>query len=96
MHTAWTPPRKWIFGAATLLGLFSTLQAYRLTTLNWSREATFFDLLILNLVYWYVPAALTPTFFRLGDYVHRKSSHWLRALAVHAATALSFSLVHVV
>ena len=97
MHKAWTPPLRWIFGAATLLGIFSTLQAYRLTTLNlWSSDATFFDLLILNLVYWYVPAILTPTFFRLGDYVHRTSNHWLRALAVHAATALTFSVVHVV
>ena len=30
MQKAWTPPVRLVFGAATLLGIFSTLQAYRL------------------------------------------------------------------
>ena len=34
MQTLWTPPARWVFGVATVLSLFSTLQAYRLSTLN--------------------------------------------------------------
>ena len=34
MQKAWTPPARWVFGAATLLGVFSTLQSYRLSTLT--------------------------------------------------------------
>jgi hypothetical protein len=34
MQTVWTPPVRLVVGAATLLGIFSTLQAYRLTTLS--------------------------------------------------------------
>ena len=34
MQSTWTPPLRWVFAAATVLGFFSTLQAYRLTTLN--------------------------------------------------------------
>jgi signal transduction histidine kinase len=96
MHKAWTPPLSWIFGAATLLGFFSALQSYRLSTLNLRPgDVAFWEILILNLVYWYVPASLTPTFFRLADRVRRTSTHWMRPLAVHAATAIAFSVIHV-
>ncbi|HSC27348.1 MAG TPA: histidine kinase [Vicinamibacterales bacterium] len=96
MRKAWTPPVHWIFGAATLLGLFSTLQAYRLTTLN-LRVPVDVDvgrLLILNLAYWYVPAALTPTIFRLADRFRLDSIRWGRALLVHALAAGGFSILH--
>ena len=56
MHTAWTPPLRWVFSAATLLGLFSTLQAYRLTALN-SHDPELGYLLVLNLALWYIHAA---------------------------------------
>jgi two-component system, LytTR family, sensor kinase len=95
MHKPWTPPFKWIFGVATILGFFSALQAYRLSTLNiWPPEVRFSDLLILNLAYWYVPASLTPSFFRLAHYLRRRSDRWLTSIAVHAMTAMAFSVVH--
>ena len=59
MRTSWTPPYRWVFGVATVLGLFSTLQAYRLTELNFY-EPKLAQLLVLNLSLWYIPAALTP------------------------------------
>ena len=98
MERGWAPPARWIFAAATLLGLFSTLQAYRLTSLDVTRPSplTVYQLLALNLTYWYVPATLTPTIFRLAARFRLDSAHWLRSLAIHALSAWTFSLVHAV
>ena len=62
MRKVWTPPWPWVFGAATAFGLFSFLQAYRLTLLN-SKPGMTIDagkLLILNLALWYLPAIMMP------------------------------------
>ena len=63
MQKAWTPPARFVFGAATLLGVFSTLQSYRMNVLNVSDPMPFdiWRTLALNLWYWYVPATLTST-----------------------------------
>jgi two-component system LytT family sensor kinase len=94
MQRPWMPPARWIFVTATLLGLFSTLQAYRLSTLNMKPmdiQAT--DLLVLNLAYWYVPALLLPTIFRLAYRFRLDSVSW-HPLGLHGAAAFSFSIVH--
>ena len=60
---------RWVFLVATLLGLFSTAQAYRLTTLNPKAHVDGIEigsLLILNLTLWYVPAALMAPIFRIA------------------------------
>jgi two-component system, LytTR family, sensor kinase len=95
MQKPWTPPVRWVFGAATLLGLFSTAQAYRLTTLT-SKDPMNVEvgsLLVLNLAFWYVPAALASVIFRLA---HRFRVDQLRpaAIAVHACAALVFTIIH--
>ena len=95
MIRPWMPPARWIFGVATLLGLSSTLQAYRLTTLNLKPpDVAFTDLLFLNLVYWYIPAALTRPIFRLAHRLRIADGHWLRAVTLHAVAALTYSVVH--
>lgn len=97
MQKVWTPPLAWVFGGATLLGLFSTLQAYRLTTLNLKPpDIAISDLLVLNLALWYVPAALTPTIFRLASRFRVDAETWLRGLAMHFLAAVAFSAVHVI
>jgi LytS/YehU family sensor histidine kinase len=85
-----------VFAVATVLGFFSTLQAYRLTTLNlrYPMDIEVGKLLLLNLLYWYVPASLSPIIFRLGQRFRIDSSRWGRALAVHALAACSYSVVH--
>ena len=96
MQKAWTPPLRWVFAAATPLVVFSTLQAYRLSTLT-PRGTTDVEvgrLFLLNAAYWYVPAILTPTFFRLAHYFRLDGARWLRALGVHLIAALGFSVVH--
>src|SRR5262245_40304349 len=97
MQKAWTPPVRWVFVVATFLGVFSTLQAYRLMTLDMqkSMNVEVGKLLILNLAYWYVPAALAGVIFGLSHRFRLDTPRWPRALAVHAAAALSFSLFHV-
>ncbi len=96
MQKAWTPPARFVFGAATLLGVFSTLQVYRLSTLNISEQMNIdvWRLLALNLAYWYVPATLTSTIFRIARRFPLDAPGWPRALAVHAVVAIGFSIVH--
>src|SRR3954453_22026374 len=96
MQKVWTPPIRLVFGAATILGFFSTLQAYRLSTLNVSKgmPIEIGRLLLLNLALWYIAAAITPIVFRLSDRFQLEDGHRARALAVHAAAAVSFSVVH--
>src|SRR6185295_2148133 len=96
MPRVWTPPRRWVFAAATLLGVFSTLQSYRLNTLN-IKEPVDVDvtrLLVLNLAYWYAPAALTSVIFRIAQRFPFESARWMRSLAVHAGAAGTFTIVH--
>lgn len=86
---------RWVFGAATVLGLFSTLQAYRLATLT-SPDAAHIragSLLILNLTFWFIPAVLSPLIFRLVHHVRIDERRGM-ALAVHGGGALAFASVH--
>jgi two-component system, LytTR family, sensor kinase len=96
MQKTWTPPVRSVFIAATLLGLFSTLQAYRLTSLSAKdgMDVEVVHLLILNLAYWYVPAGLTLPIFRLAHRFRLDSNQWFRSLLVHAAAAAVFSVLH--
>ena len=94
MNRTWTPPFRWVFLAATALGLFSTLQAYRLSSLN-SHDPQVGYLLILNLSLWYIPAALTPIIFAITRR-YPASGNLPRLLAVHVSAALVLSCVHAV
>jgi two-component system, LytTR family, sensor kinase len=97
MQKVWRPPLRLIFGAATVLGFFSALQAYRLSTLNYKDGMTIEvgRLIILNLAYWYVPASITPVIFRLSDRLKLEAGQWTRVIGVHALAAASFSILHV-
>jgi two-component system LytT family sensor kinase len=96
MERAWTPPVRWVFLAATVLGLFSTLQAYRLTMLSMKNGASIEvgHLLILNLVFWYVPALLTSPVFRLAHKFRASAQNWVKPVLVHTLAAFVFSFVH--
>ncbi len=96
MQRAWTPPLRWVFAAATPFVLFSTLQAYRLTTLNLRApvDIEIGKLFLLNSAYWYVFAILTPTIFRLANRFRLDGPHWVRAAGTHMLFAVGFSVVH--
>ena len=88
---------RWVLFAATVLGLFSTAQGYRLTVLSPRARVEgieLWPLLALNLMLWYVPAALTPVIFWLSGRFRLDSTRWLRSLAVHTSAAFAFSIVH--
>ena len=95
MHKPWTPPLRWVFGAATLLGLFSTLQAYRLTALTSKdpMDIQVGNLLVLNLAFWFIPAAVAPFIFKLVQR-YRIDDQRVKAIVVHACAALIFTVVH--
>jgi two-component system LytT family sensor kinase len=98
MRKVWTPPWSWVFGAATAFGLFSFLQAYRLTLLN-SKPGMTIDagkLLILNLALWYLPAVMMPAIVSAARTFPFESGRRLRAIAAHTAGALLFSFAHLV
>ena len=97
MQKPWTPPLRWVFGAATLLGLFSTLQAYRLMALSRPdpSKIEISSLLVLNFAYWFIPAAVSPLIFRLVSR-YRIDEQRVTAIAVHACAALTFTAVHAV
>jgi two-component sensor histidine kinase len=95
MQKPWTPPLRWVFGAAALLGLFSTAQAYRLTALT-SKDPSQIELgplLVLNFAYWFIPAAIAPVIFRLVRRFPIDQGR-LKALGVHACAALLFTGIH--
>jgi signal transduction histidine kinase len=98
MSTVWTPPLRWIFGVATFLGIFSGLQSYRLWLLTidpkYASEAVLWRPIVLNLVYWYIPASLTKPIFRFAHRFPIDSDRWMRSLGAHAVAAFSLAFVH--
>jgi signal transduction histidine kinase len=88
---------RYVLAAATLLGVFSTLQVYRLNTLAMKAPMPdeFWRMLVRNLAYWYVPAALTSVIFRIAYRFPLDAPGWWRSLAAHAVAAVAFSIVHV-
>jgi len=97
MRKVWTPPWRWVFGVATALGVFSTLQAYRLTLVNLKPgeplEAGFtLKLTFLNLALWYVPALMMPAIVRVArQFPLDEAGRRGRAILVHITGALSFA-----
>ncbi len=84
-----------IFAAATLLGVFSSLLAWRLAT-SLGRPATYFrSLVFLNLSYWYLWALFTPAIVWLSQHFRFERQGLWRAFAVHVPAVLLFSLSHI-
>jgi two-component sensor histidine kinase len=85
-----------VFGVATALGLFSFLQAYRLTLINSKPGMTVEagKLIVLNLALWYVPALLMPAIVWAARRFPFDTGHKVRAVAAHSVGALMFAAVH--
>ena len=89
-------PAPLLFAIATAFGLSSALQSY------W-REALSHEpmmahavphVIVLNLVYWYVPAILSPAIMAFAVRHPLNRTSWLRQLPLHVVVALSYSVVH--
>lgn len=96
MRKVWTPPWPWVFGVATVLSLFSFVQAYRLTLINTKPGMTIEagKLLVLNLALWYIPALLIPAIVWAARRFPLEHGRRARAIAAHTAGAIIFALVH--
>jgi signal transduction histidine kinase len=90
-------PAPTLFVIATAFGISSTLQAHwmaRLDIHSHVMEHATARLLVLNLVYWYIPALLAPIIMAFALRHPFDRSRWPRQLALHVAAALSYSVVH--
>jgi signal transduction histidine kinase len=73
----------------------SSIQAYWLSLVTGDKApAMVGHLLVLNFVYWYVPALLAPVIMTLAMRVPFDRSRWHVAVGVHVAGALAYSIVH--
>ena len=85
-----------IVGVATVLGIFSTFQAYNYVALFTERVPKMWHLLALNMTYWYSWAALVPGMLYLARRYPFERQGWRRAAAVHAGGVVVFVLVHAI
>jgi len=88
-----------LFTVATVLALSSTIQAWRLQSLNpdqtWALTLKLMaQLMVLNTMYWYVPALLAPTIVAITRQYRLGHTRWTTTLGVHLAAAFAFSVVH--
>jgi len=88
-----------LFTVATVLALSSTIQSWRLQTLStdqtWALTLRLMgELMVLNTVYWFVPALLAPTIVAITQRYRLGHTPWPRTLGVHLAAAFAFSLIH--
>lgn len=85
-----------ILGVATVLGVFSTFQAYNYVTLFTERKPRMLHLLALNMTYWYAWAMLVPGILWLARRYRFERNTWRRAAAVHAVGVVVFTFAHAV
>lgn len=85
-----------VVGVATVLGVFSTFQAYNYVTLFTERKPSMAHLLALNLTYWYAWALVVPGILWLARRYRFERHTWRRAAAAHAAGVVVFTFAHAV
>ena len=97
-HEKALPRWTWIFLAATVLALSSTLQAARMMALGTRPPSSIpiGRLVALNFTLWWIPAAVSPAIFGLVDSLSKSGKSWARSALYHLAGLLSFSLIHFV
>jgi len=90
-------PARTLFVIATAFGISSTLQAHWMDKLELHPHViqdAVARLLVLNLVYWYIPALLAPIIMAFALRHPFDRIRWPRQLALHVTAALSYSVVH--
>jgi two-component system, LytTR family, sensor kinase len=84
-----------LFAIATAFGVSSTIQAYYLSvTTNEQMPDMLGHLLIMNTVYWYVPALMAPLVMRLALRFQAGRVGWPAMIGIHLAGALAYGVVH--
>src|SRR5437868_9469442 len=98
MSTGPLRPRL-LFTVATALAVSSTIQAWRLQALStdqtWALTLKLMSqLMVLNTVYWYVPALVAPTIVAMTQRYRLGHTRCTTTLDVHLASAFGFSVIH--
>jgi two-component system, LytTR family, sensor kinase len=83
-----------IFLGATLLGVFSAIQAYNYVALFSEKPQPIEILLGLNMSYWYAWALLAPLVLWLARAYSFERNKWRKALAVHVPAVFLFTFAH--
>ena len=83
-----------IFLGATLLGIFSAIQAYNYVALFSEKPQPIEILLGLNMSYWYAWALLAPLVLWLARAYSFERGKWRKALAVHVPAVFMFTFAH--
>ena len=91
-HTA---SAQLIVGVATLLGGFSTLQAYQFVQLFSQHPQPITTLAVLNFSFWYGWALLSPIVLWVARRFPLERDTWKRSAAVHFGAVLVLIFVHV-
>ena len=86
-----------LFSVAAVLSISSTIQAWRLQMLSEPESRSLhlaFQLLVLNGVYWFVPALIAPLVVAITRRYRIGHTRWATAVGVHVLCAVAYSLVH--
>ena len=83
-----------IFLGATMLGVFSAIQAYNYVALFSEKPQPIEILLGLNMSYWYAWAILAPFVLWLARSYRFERLKWTRALAVHVPAVFAVTFAH--
>ncbi len=84
-----------VVGGATVLGVFSGLQAFNYVTLFSEKPQSLAMLITLNLGYWYAWAVLTPPILWMARRFRLDRRTWARAVPAHMVAVLVIVLAHV-
>jgi two-component system LytT family sensor kinase len=89
-------PAPLLFVIATAFGVSSTFQAYWLDRITHEHALphSLWYLFLVNLVYWYIPALLAPVIVAWAVRGPVARARWPMQVLVHAASALTYSVVH--
>jgi signal transduction histidine kinase len=80
---------------ATVFGVSSSIQAYFLQLLTDEQSPSMFShVMVLNLVYWYVPALVAPLIMSLAARYQLGRVRWPALIAIHVAGALTYAVIH--
>lgn len=84
-----------LIGIATAFGISSSIQSYLLSSVAGEPLAGMgYHVVILNLVYWYVPALLAPVIVNIAARYQLGRGHGWKPFAVHIIGALVYSVIH--
>ena len=85
-----------IAGVATVLGIFSSFQAYNYVRLFTERPASFPTLMVLNMTFWYSWALLVPAMVWVARRFRISQSGLLKSVGIHVVAVAVFVFLHAV